>query len=143
MFPQALPHPVQCFDAFVGGNVEEMGRDLNAYTDGSRWPQMSVTISGVSGASKMCKVNWLPSSCYRHLDPSTAEETVELSSGVCGMCLNPEVDNASPSPNDRLIKEGGTVKRTSQIVDVSRGQCDLIIGDHQTRPRYRRHQVRT
>ena len=101
-----------------------MGRDLNAYTDGSRWPQMSVAISGVSG-------------------PSTAEETVELSSGVCGMCLNLEVDNASPSPNDRLIKEGGTVKRTSQIVDVSRGQCDLIIGDHQTRPRYRCHQVRT
>ena len=36
------------------------------------------------------------------------------------MCLNLEVDNIGVSifSNDRLIKEGDTVKRTGQIVDV-------------------------
>ena len=38
------------------------------------------------------------------------------------MRLNLEAVNASPSPNDCLIKEGGTVKCTGQNVDVARGQ---------------------
>ena len=48
---------------------------------------------------------------------------VEFSSGVCGMYLNLEVDNVSVSifSNDHLIKEGDTVKCTSQIVDLPVG----------------------
>ena len=45
---------------------------------------------------------------------------MEFSSDVCGMCLNLEADNVSVAifGNDRLIKEGDTVKHTGQIVDV-------------------------
>ncbi|KAG9105205.1 Alpha subunit of the F1 sector of mitochondrial F1F0 ATP synthase [Ceratobasidium sp. 392] len=52
-----------------------------------------------------------------------AEEMVEFSSGIRGMCLNLEADNVGVSifGNDRLIKEGDTVKRTGQIVDVPVG----------------------
>ena len=48
---------------------------------------------------------------------------VEFSSGVRGMCLNLEVDNIGVSifSNDCLIKEGDTVKLTSQIVDIPVG----------------------
>ena len=48
---------------------------------------------------------------------------MEFSSGVRGMCLNLEADNVGVSifGNDRLIKEGDTVKRTGQIVDVPVG----------------------
>jgi len=48
---------------------------------------------------------------------------VEFSSGVQGMCLNLEADNVGVTifGNDRLIKEGDTVKRTGQIVDVPVG----------------------
>jgi len=54
---------------------------------------------------------------------SSAEEMVEFSSGIRGMCLNLEADNVGVSifGNDRLIKEGDTVKRTGQIVDVPVG----------------------
>lgn len=52
-----------------------------------------------------------------------AEEMVEFSSGVQGMALNLEPDNVGivVFGNDRLIKEGDTVKRTGQIVDVPTG----------------------
>ncbi|MBW0472897.1 hypothetical protein O181_012612 [Austropuccinia psidii MF-1] len=52
-----------------------------------------------------------------------AEEMVEFSSGVRGMCLNLEADNVGVTifGSDRLIKEGDTVKRTGQIVDVPVG----------------------
>jgi F-type H+-transporting ATPase subunit alpha len=48
---------------------------------------------------------------------------VEFSSGVRGMCLNLEADNVGVSifGNDRLIKEGDTIKRTGQIVDIPIG----------------------
>jgi F-type H+-transporting ATPase subunit alpha len=48
---------------------------------------------------------------------------VEFSSGVRGMCLNLEADNVGVTifGSDRLIKEGDTVKRTGQIVDVPVG----------------------
>lgn len=48
---------------------------------------------------------------------------MEFSSGVRGMCLNLEADNVGVSifGNDRLIKEGDTVRRTGQIVDVPVG----------------------
>ncbi|KAF9511231.1 hypothetical protein BS47DRAFT_1319088 [Hydnum rufescens UP504] len=51
------------------------------------------------------------------------KEMVEFSSGVRGMCLNLEADNVGITifGNDRLIKEGDTVKRTGQIVDVPVG----------------------
>jgi F-type H+-transporting ATPase subunit alpha len=52
-----------------------------------------------------------------------AEEMVEFSSGLRGMCLNLEADNVGVTifGNDRLIKEGDIVKRTGQIVDVPVG----------------------
>jgi len=52
-----------------------------------------------------------------------AEEMVEFSSGLKGMALNLEADNVGivVFGNDRLIKEGDTVKRTRQIVDVPVG----------------------
>ncbi|PWN28492.1 ATP synthase F1, alpha subunit [Jaminaea rosea] len=52
-----------------------------------------------------------------------AEEMVEFSSGVRGMCLNLEADNVGVSifGSDRSIREGDTVKRTGQIVDVPVG----------------------
>ena len=52
-----------------------------------------------------------------------AEEMVEFSSGVRGMCLNLEADNVGVTVfgNDRLIREGDTVKRTGQIVEVPVG----------------------
>ncbi|KXN69528.1 ATP synthase subunit alpha, mitochondrial [Conidiobolus coronatus NRRL 28638] len=53
-----------------------------------------------------------------------AEEMVEFSSGVQGMALNLEPDNVGIVifGNDRLIKEGDTVKRTGNIVDVPTGE---------------------
>jgi len=52
-----------------------------------------------------------------------AEEMVEFQSGVKGMALNLERDNVGivVFGNDRLIKEGDTVKRTGAIVDVPVG----------------------
>jgi hypothetical protein len=54
---------------------------------------------------------------------------VEFSSGVRGMCLNLEADNVGVSifGNDRLIKEGDTVKRTGQIVDVPVGPVSSVV----------------
>lgn len=48
---------------------------------------------------------------------------VEFASGVRGMCLNLEADNVGVSilGSDRAIREGDTVKRTGQIVDVPVG----------------------
>jgi F-type H+-transporting ATPase subunit alpha len=56
-----------------------------------------------------------------------AEEMVEFSSGVRGMALNLEADNVGVTifGNDRLIKEGDTVKRTGEIVDVPVGPALL------------------
>ena len=52
-----------------------------------------------------------------------AEEMVEFDSGTNGMALNLEPDNVGivVFGNDRLIKEGDTVKRTGAIVDVPVG----------------------
>ncbi|CAO1624884.1 unnamed protein product [Jaminaea pallidilutea] len=52
-----------------------------------------------------------------------AEEMVEFASGVRGMCLNLEADNVGVSifGSDRGIREGDSVKRTGQIVDVPVG----------------------
>ncbi|KAJ2754796.1 Alpha subunit of the F1 sector of mitochondrial F1F0 ATP synthase, partial [Coemansia sp. BCRC 34490] len=52
---------------------------------------------------------------------------VEFSSGVQGMALNLEADNVGivVFGNDRLIKEGDTVKRTGSIVDVPVGEALL------------------
>ncbi|KAI8055157.1 P-loop containing nucleoside triphosphate hydrolase protein [Syncephalis plumigaleata] len=57
-----------------------------------------------------------------------AEEMVEFSSGVQGMALNLEPDNVGivVFGNDRLIKEGDTVRRTGNIVDVPTG--DALLG---------------
>ncbi|KAJ7195420.1 P-loop containing nucleoside triphosphate hydrolase protein [Mycena rebaudengoi] len=76
----------------VGGNIEETGRV----------PSVGDGIGRVWGLKNV------------------QEEMVEFSSGVRGMCLNLEADNVGVSifGNDRLIKEGDTVKRTSQIIDV-------------------------
>ncbi|KAH9004616.1 P-loop containing nucleoside triphosphate hydrolase protein [Lactarius hatsudake] len=84
----------------VGSNVEETGRVLSV-GDG---------IGRVWGLRNV-----------------QAEEMVEFSSGVRGMCLNLEADNVGVSifGNDRLIKEGDTVKRTGQIVDVPVGPALL------------------
>ena len=53
-----------------------------------------------------------------------AEEMVEFASGVQGMALNLEADNVGivVFGNDRQIKEGDTVKRTGNIVDVPSGE---------------------
>lgn len=53
-----------------------------------------------------------------------AEEMVEFSSGLKGMALNLEPDNVGivVFGNDKLIKEGDTVKRTGAIVDVPVGE---------------------
>ena len=50
-------------------------------------------------------------------------EHVTSASGVRGMCLNLEADNIGVSifSNDHLMKEGDTVKRTSQIINVPVG----------------------
>ncbi|KAL2270256.1 hypothetical protein VTJ83DRAFT_2440 [Remersonia thermophila] len=52
-----------------------------------------------------------------------AEELVEFSSGVKGMCMNLEAGQVGVVlfGSDRLVKEGETVKRTGQIVDVPVG----------------------
>jgi len=57
-----------------------------------------------------------------------AEEMVEFSSGLKGMALNLERDNAGivVFGNDKLIKEGDIVKRTGAIVDVPVG--DELLG---------------
>ena len=48
---------------------------------------------------------------------------VEFSNGIRGMALNLEADNVGVTifGSDRLIKEGDSVKRTGQIVDVPVG----------------------
>merc|ERR1711977_365436 len=65
-----------------------------------------------------------------------AEELVEFASGVKGMCMNLEAGQVGVVlfGSDRQVKEGETVKRTGEIVDVpiGRGQRELIIGDRQT-----------
>lgn len=52
-----------------------------------------------------------------------AEELVEFASGVKGMCMNLEAGQVGVVlfGSDRLVKEGETVKRTGQIVDVPVG----------------------
>ena len=52
-----------------------------------------------------------------------AEELVEFSSGVKGMCMNLEAGQVGVVlfGSDRLVKEGETVKRTGEIVDVPVG----------------------
>ncbi|KAK6336400.1 Alpha subunit of the F1 sector of mitochondrial F1F0 ATP synthase [Orbilia brochopaga] len=52
-----------------------------------------------------------------------AEELVEFASGVKGMCLNLEAGQVGVVlfGSDRLVREGETVKRTGQIVDVPVG----------------------
>ena len=49
-----------------------------------------------------------------------AEELVEFSSGVKGMCMNLEAGQVGVVlfGSDRLVKEGETVKRTGQIVSL-------------------------
>ena len=58
------------------------------------------------------------------LDKVQAGEMVEFPGGIKGMALNLEMDNVGISifGNDTGIKEGDTVKRTGQIVDVSVGK---------------------
>ncbi|XP_026177040.1 ATP synthase subunit alpha, mitochondrial-like [Mastacembelus armatus] len=53
-----------------------------------------------------------------------AEEMVEFSSGLKGICLNLESNNVGVAVfgNDKLIKEGDIVKRTGAIVDVPVGE---------------------
>ncbi|KAI9925009.1 hypothetical protein ASPWEDRAFT_685098 [Aspergillus wentii DTO 134E9] len=52
-----------------------------------------------------------------------AEELVEFASGVRGMCMNLEAGQVGVVlfGSDRLVKEGETVKRTGEIVDVPVG----------------------
>ncbi|KAJ5875214.1 ATP synthase subunit alpha [Penicillium subrubescens] len=52
-----------------------------------------------------------------------AEELVEFASGVKGMCMNLEAGQVGVVlfGSDRLVKEGQTVKRTGEIVDVPVG----------------------
>ncbi|KAL8909984.1 MAG: hypothetical protein Q9171_004717 [Xanthocarpia ochracea] len=56
-----------------------------------------------------------------------AEELVEFASGVKGMCMNLEAGQVGVVlfGSDRLVKEGETVKRTGQIVDVPAGEAML------------------
>src|SRR5499426_3472045 len=58
------------------------------------------------------------------LDTVQAGEMVEFPGGIKGMALNLESDNVGVVifGNDRDIKEGDTVKRTSAIVDVPVGR---------------------
>ena len=88
-----------------------------------------MTVLDAFGVSKTCRVRsafaltpqvvLTDAFCFT----PAAEEMVEFSSGVRGMCLNLEADNVGVSifGNDRLIKEGDTVRRTGQIVDVPVG----------------------
>ncbi|CAF3482683.1 unnamed protein product [Fusarium graminearum] len=52
-----------------------------------------------------------------------AEELVEFASGVKGMCMNLEAGQVGVVlfGSDRLVKEGETVKRTGEIVDIPVG----------------------
>ncbi|CEJ90761.1 Putative ATP synthase subunit alpha [[Torrubiella] hemipterigena] len=56
-----------------------------------------------------------------------AEELVEFASGVKGMCMNLEAGQVGVVlfGSDRLVKEGETVKRTGQIVDIPVGDAML------------------
>src|SRR3546814_4053049 len=58
------------------------------------------------------------------LDNVQAGEMVEFPGGIKGMALNLEVDNVGVVifGGDRGIKEGDTVKRTGEIVDVPVGR---------------------
>ena len=58
------------------------------------------------------------------LEKVQAGEMVEFPGGIKGMALNLEEDNVGVVifGNDRTIKEGDTVKRTGQIVDVPVGK---------------------
>ncbi|KAM0705592.1 hypothetical protein Q7P35_006951 [Cladosporium inversicolor] len=56
-----------------------------------------------------------------------AEELVEFASGVKGMCMNLEAGQVGVVlfGSDRLVREGETVKRTGEIVDVPVGEALL------------------
>ncbi|KAF3051559.1 Alpha subunit of the F1 sector of mitochondrial F1F0 ATP synthase [Didymella keratinophila] len=56
-----------------------------------------------------------------------AEELVEFASGVKGMCMNLEAGQVGVVlfGSDRLVKEGESVKRTGEIVDVPVGEALL------------------
>ncbi|KAI4280098.1 MAG: hypothetical protein L6R38_004711 [Xanthoria sp. 2 TBL-2021] len=56
-----------------------------------------------------------------------AEELVEFASGVKGMCMNLEAGQVGVVlfGSDRLVKQGETVKRTGEIVDVPVGEAML------------------
>ncbi|MAN81115.1 MAG: F0F1 ATP synthase subunit alpha, partial [Magnetovibrio sp.] len=61
------------------------------------------------------------------LDQVQAGEMVEFPGGIKGMALNLETDNVGIVifGDDRDIKEGDTVKRTGDIVDVPVGKALL------------------
>ncbi|MGB1077728.1 MAG: F0F1 ATP synthase subunit alpha, partial [Bdellovibrionales bacterium] len=63
----------------------------------------------------------------RGLDNVQAGEMVEFPGGIKGMALNLEVDNVGVVifGDDRDIKEGDTVKRTGEIVQVPTGEALL------------------
>lgn len=108
-----------------------------------------VTVSLACMVSEMFRVRvsvvWSMERDVEDFLAVTAEEMVEFSSGalhlalrrllyahlryagVRGMCLNLEADNVGVTifGSDRLIKEGDTVKRTGQIVDVPVGPALL------------------
>ncbi|KIM64048.1 hypothetical protein SCLCIDRAFT_23896 [Scleroderma citrinum Foug A] len=107
---------------FAGGSlmalpiIETQGGDVSAHIAGSS------IGSNVKETGRVLSVGD-SIGCVWGLKNVQAKEMVEFSSGVRGMCLNLEADNVSVSifGNSRLIKEGDTVKRTGQIVDVPVG----------------------
>lgn len=61
------------------------------------------------------------------LQRSSASELVEFPNGVVGMALNLEEDNIGVVlfGDDRLVKEGDTVRRTGRIASVPVGEAML------------------
>uniref|UniRef100_A0A7N8YFQ0 ATP synthase subunit alpha n=1 Tax=Mastacembelus armatus TaxID=205130 RepID=A0A7N8YFQ0_9TELE len=101
---------VFCFTAEISSVLEKriMGQDTSVdLEERGRVLSISDSIARVSGLRNV-----------------QAEEMVEFSSGLKGICLNLESNNVGVAVfgNDKLIKEGDIVKRTGAIVDVPVGE---------------------
>ena len=80
------------------------------------------------------------------LDKVQAGELVEFPGGIKGMALNLETDNVGIVifGDDRTIKEGDTVKRTGDIVDVpvGKGLLGRVVGRPRQPDRWQRRNRR-
>ncbi|KAJ1327627.1 F-type H+-transporting ATPase subunit alpha [Microdochium nivale] len=143
MFRNALRQSTRAASAFSATGRVALARNaapatfVRTYADAKATPTevssiLEQRIRGVSEESSLAETGRVLSvgdgiARVHGLANVQAEELVEFASGVKGMCMNLEAGQVGVVlfGSDRLVKEGETVKRTGQIVDVPVGEAML------------------